>query len=264
MPVANAVGLWGRREFLDDSKAIYCDVLDVPPFGDRDVLMDKRSAEKIEKRTSVFYEKWGAGPAPILVRDDPLLGGANLAVAFGQWGLIPVYRWTKEADVQEARRRIQRIIGRTHKDARNTRRAIVASWLLEHSDSKGQPISRETVGRAVWGRKDGWRRLTTEKAIARLPFSVEQEWMSSYGGRGLRRAEATRQVYRRAKGTEAKAAGQLRKALSRGRRGRVADPNSCDVAALCFTSAIIAASIMQDLTETRRFLFEALRRLVAA
>ena len=199
-----------------------------------------------------FEQDWGVLP-PVKTEElfaDPWTR-IGRAVEAGRWGLIPVYPWTTETEVQAARRRIQRKTGKQHADAASGRKAEIAFWLALQTDAKDHPLSRAEIVRAVWGRTRGLRRPTRSQAIAQLSEAQEEALTQKYMRQGLSREEvaamlfhAEKQIKGRARGSEAKGLMQLRQTLARYQKNiqkkktAIAAPKECDPLAYPITMAI--------------------------
>ncbi|OGC01451.1 MAG: hypothetical protein A3G35_11000 [candidate division NC10 bacterium RIFCSPLOWO2_12_FULL_66_18] len=226
-----------------------------------------------------FYKRWGVFPPLGVDLQDPAESRQGERGAYilgtGTWGLIPVYPWTTEAEVQAARRRIKERIKEkaqnVHQDTRAERRRMqVAGWLAIHSDARGQPIPRALIAQTVWGRKTGLRRPTQAQAIAKLSEDREAELLRSFRAKGLSDGEAERRVYRRARGSEANAVAQVRQARRRYSQSveaslaRLDHPEEGDPLAFALTMALRAAFVSRDSTQVHRWLTSLFQGLVTA
>lgn len=258
--LADVVALLNNAEFCRDARAFH-DAMG--PLVVRKDWPETVAAQEIPR----FYDKWGVlpPPKPLVDSRDPkaILAESRdkCILGSGRWGLIPVFPWTTWAEVKAARRRIQRKIGKEHGDVEAERRRVeIAAWLNQHTDAKRQPIPWAEICRVVWERKTGLRRPTKAHAIARLSEDEETALLREYMNRGLPRGEAGRRVYRRARGSEAKASAQARKAVSRLSQATreilrdVRAPRELDAIGYALTMLFRAALVTRDSAEARRWL----------
>ncbi len=159
-----------------------------------------------------FHQKWKAYPLADqeLIASDPG-HAARLAIAEGNWGLIPYFPWTSKREVLSKFGKLQQVIGRRAK-ARD-RRGALARWMATNG------VPHAAIAKVVYERKDGLRRPSTGKAIAGLSEDREQAMMKQLMGRGFSNTKAERAIYRKARGSEAPAAAQVRMVIKRAREG---------------------------------------------
>jgi len=164
----------------------------------------------VSQRTMPFVEKWGVPPpqAATLMDPDPARPFSD-AVMSGQWGIVPIFGWTKDLEIRAAITRIRRVVRKRHQDAKIARLAQQARWLEDCGYSKPE------IASAVWGRRDGLRRPSRKLAIAGLPEHVERAWYQKYLAQGRDHQEAARLIYKRARGSEAPASATVRMAEHR-------------------------------------------------
>lgn len=163
-----------------------------------------------EELVSPFISRWGVPPphAGALLDPDPrrpIVG----TIAAGRWSVVPIFPWTTDAEIRHAVSRIRRAIGKQHRDAENERRAQLCRWL----EACGVPSSE--IARTVWGRRDGLARPSRSEAIRHIPEVRERELLEEYLRQGLSRDAAEQRVYRRLRGSEAKAVAAMRAAKAR-------------------------------------------------
>jgi hypothetical protein len=157
-----------------------------------------------------FRVTWGVLPPPAVLLVDPAPRRRVVeAMGSGRWGLILVFRWTTDADIQAQSKAIRKIVGKRHHDAQDEHRAQRADWL------EGCGFSRPQVAKAVWGRRHGLRRPTKAEAIRALPEEREQQLIEQATDRGLSYNQAEQELLRKARGSEAPASAMVRVAEAR-------------------------------------------------
>lgn len=157
-----------------------------------------------------FRVTWGVFPPPaiLLVDPDPRRRIVE-AMGSGRWGLILVFPWTTDADIQAQSKAIRKVTRKRHHDAQEEHRAPCAAWL------EACGFSRSQVAKAVWGRRRGLRRPTKEEAIRGLPEEREQQSIAKATEHGLSYDQAEQQLLRQARGSEAPASAMVRVAEAR-------------------------------------------------
>ncbi len=197
-------------EFLRESAAIVQEAQKLGAVIEEEAQWAAEWPGFAERCVRPFIRKWGALPLsdPQFATQDPRRAPA-LAIQASRWGLIPVFPWTGQQEVLSRAREIQQAIGRNKKGFDS--RIVLARWL----DTNGVP--RSAIAAAVWGRKQGLRRPSTGAAIAALAGDREAKLMNRYLGRALPYPAAMRATYRKARGSEAPAAAQVRVAITRDR-----------------------------------------------
>jgi len=157
-----------------------------------------------------FRVTWGVLPPPavLLVDPDPRRRVVE-AMGSGRWGLILVFSWTTNADIQAQSKAIRKVARKRHHDAQEEHRAQCADWL------EGCGFSRPQVAKAVWGRRHGLRRPTKEEAIHALPEEREQQLIEQATEHGLSYNQAEQQLLRQTRGSEAPASAMVRMAEAR-------------------------------------------------
>jgi hypothetical protein len=167
-----------------------------------------------QKRLSAFGERfrvsWGVLPplAVLLIDPDPRRRIVE-ALGSGRWGLILVFPWTTDAEIQAQSKAIRKVTRKRHRDAQEEHRAQCAEWL------EACGFSRSQVAKAVWGRRLGLRRPTKEEAIRALPEDREQQLIEQETERGLSYNQAEQQLLRQVRGSEAPASAMVRMAEAR-------------------------------------------------
>ncbi len=93
----------------------------------------RQAVENFLKRRVSFRHKWGVYPPMSLELVSPR-SRAEIAAFSGRWGVIPVFAWTKKADVLAAFARITRpsVIGKRYRSINSIRRPQLTLWLREH------------------------------------------------------------------------------------------------------------------------------------
>ena len=183
---------------------------------------DRRFLIHAEEHIAPFVRRW-AVLAPIdreLVENEPSKE-VIFSILTGRWGVIPVFPWTSESDIKSQAAKIRRAIGKIHKDAEGKQRGMIARWIRMNPSRQGL-APRAEIAVAVWRRRDGLRRPTRAQAIQKLPDEEEAELLSSYKKQGLSHGQASRRVYRRARGSEAPAVRMVRAAESRQEQASIA------------------------------------------
>jgi hypothetical protein len=157
-----------------------------------------------------FRVTWGVLPPPavLLIDPDPRRRIVE-ALGSGRWGLILVFPWTTDTEIQTQSKAIRKVTRKRHHDTQEEHRAQCADWL------EGCGFSRPQVAKAVWGRRHGLRRPTKEEAIRALPEEREQQLIEQATERGLTYNQAEQQLVRQARGSEAPASAMVRMAEAR-------------------------------------------------
>jgi len=157
-----------------------------------------------------FRVTWGVLPSPavLLVDPDPRRRVVE-AMGSGRWGLILVFSWTTDAEIQAQSKAIRKVTGKRHHDAQEEHRAQCADWL------EASGFSRPQVAQAVWGRRHGLRRPTRTEAIRALPEERERHLIAQATEQGLSHHQAEQQLLRQARGSEAPASAMVRMAEAR-------------------------------------------------
>lgn len=179
--------------------------------------------ERVEALIGPFVRKWGVVPlhSPELANPDPRRPAFE-AIFTGRWGVIPVFPWTTKEEIRATARRIQKKLGKVHRDAQNRRRALIAEWLGGNVTPEGRRVfSRSEVARYLFGRTKGLKRRS-RGAIERLSDEEQSALIGRFMSRRLPYREAERRAIRAAQGSEAPASAAVRKAESRYARQRLA------------------------------------------
>jgi len=85
----------------------------------------------IKNHEDPFLAKWKAIPAPVNLLRSPDHYRRFYATVNGLMGIIPVYPWTTQKEIEQHARRIHRQIGTTHKNSTGDRRIQIAKWLSQ-------------------------------------------------------------------------------------------------------------------------------------
>jgi hypothetical protein len=190
--------LWDDPEFQRDNRALLREALIArigrAPTPEWDAF--------VKSWFHPFVQKWGAVPA----MDVEL---ADLVVFAAQWGAVPIFPWTTNAEIGAAARRIRQHIGKRPRDARTHDRVRLSRWLETNF------IPRREIPRLLGWREDGASRPTVAEAVARGSFDEEQASMRPLLKSGLSYQAAERRMLRRRRGSEARAAVMMRKAQRR-------------------------------------------------
>jgi hypothetical protein len=173
-------------------------------------LTPEEGQRRIIELGKQFQVHWNVFPPPavILIDPDPRRRIVE-AIGSGHWGLILVFPWTKDTEVQAQSKTIRRVAGMRHDDAHEERRAQCADWL------RGCGFSQSQVARAVWGRRHGLRRPTANEVLDQQGMEQEKAWIEEAMKRGASYEQAARQYMRTARGSEAPASAMVRMAQAR-------------------------------------------------
>ena len=157
-----------------------------------------------------FRVTWGVLPPPavLLVDPDPRRRVVE-AMGSGRWGLILVFPWTTDTEIQAQSKAIRKVVGKRHHDAQEEHRAQRADWL------EGAGFSRPQVAKAIWGRRHGLRRPTQAEAIRALPEEQERQLIEQATEQGISHNQAEQHLLRQARGSEAPASAMVRMAEAR-------------------------------------------------
>jgi hypothetical protein len=157
-----------------------------------------------------FRATWGVLPPPAVLLIDPNPRRRIVeAIGSGRWGVILVFSWTTDTEIQAQSKAIRKVTRKRHHDAQEEHRAQCAEWL------EACGFSRSQVAKAVWGRRHGLRRPTREEAIRSLPEEREQQLIKEATEHGLSYSHAEQQLLRQARGSEAPASAMVRMAEAR-------------------------------------------------
>jgi len=126
------------------------------------------------------------------------------AIASGRWGLVLVFPWTTNRQIQTGMKIIRAAIRKQHRDALVNRHAQLVSWL------EACGFDRPTIARAVFRRRSGLRRPTRAEVIRRTSEGRETQLYGEYRGLGLTHQQIQRKIYRRLRGSEALASASVR------------------------------------------------------
>jgi hypothetical protein len=136
-----------------------------------------------------------------------------VAILGGRWGLLRVFPWTTDAEIRAAGKRLRQALQQSGaKEHRDQERVKIdrAMWLRQCGYSSVE------IAKAVWGRRSGLRRPKLAKAVAADKDGTrEAALMRRYRERGLSYQLAERLATKRLRGSEAKAAAMVRRAIRR-------------------------------------------------
>ena len=164
-----------------------------------------------------FFDAWGIAPPRNEGLYKPEFRHQAASMLAGRWGLILIWPETTESDVRAELRRIQRIIGKRHRDslARLPKDAR-ARW-LEHSGFRQAEIAAALYGRTRDARRPTKEQIhRSDKALARVDALVTEFQQA----RGIPRRLAVRRAYALVQGREGKGAGAARAAARRADQAR--------------------------------------------
>jgi hypothetical protein len=165
---------------------------------------DARQLE-VEKVGQRFEDRWGV-PPPMsgeLLDSDPRRRFSD-AIAAGRWGLVVIFPWTTNRSIGAGIKGIRSVVRKRHQDAMIDRHAHLVRWL------EAIGFDRPTIARAVFGRRSGLRRPTTEEAIAGTREERESQLFQEFSALGLTVKQATQKVFKRLRGSEARASAAVR------------------------------------------------------
>jgi hypothetical protein len=216
----------------------------------------------LRRRVVPFAKRWKAWPSidPDLFRParSPLS-----AMLSGQWGVVPVFAWTTDAELRAATRRVRQRIGRRHQDARTPERAMLSRWL----ETNGIP--RREIPRLLGWRADGADRPTAAATLAHVSEARLQAMIRRLVKRGWSEREARREVVRRLRGTEVPASRMVRLSQARFDATRHAleaaliDPPPADALSATISRVVRARVLIQDEAELMQELKHAVDKLYA-
>src|SRR5262249_28344059 len=203
LTIAATLALLRKPEF---TKAAYALLRELAAFGAHNQDQAAREAFANE-RVQPFIAHWGVPPpqAPDLVDPDPRRRVVD-ALASGRWGIVGVFAWTTEREIQAHARKIRRAVAKQHRDAETVQRAQLARWLEDCG------FGRAEIAMAVWGRTTGLRRPSRAKAIQRISEEDERRQLAELQAQGLSRRAAENRLLCRARGSEAAAVAAVRMA----------------------------------------------------
>ena len=213
----------------------------------------------LEQRVLPFIQKWRAAPAidwwlvlPSQTRAER--PDEVLMMLTGEWGIIPVFPWTTDADVLARARQIRRRVGKRHRDSVARHRGPLSRWL----ETNGIP--RREIPRLLGWREDGSDRPTAAAALADLSVEQEAATIRDLSKSGMSYRAAERRVLRELQGSEAPAAGMLRKMQwryddwRRAHEAALASPRLSDPVGFALTRVLRARYVTRDLPELTRAL----------
>jgi hypothetical protein len=183
-------------------------------------------------------------------------------VLTGRWGLLPVFPWTTDAELLAGARRVRTRIGKRHRDAVTHERAVLSPWL----ETNGIP--RREIPQLLGWRDGGASRPTVTEALEDLSFEQEEATLRGLMKRGLSYPEANRRMRRQLRGTEAPAAGKIRKmqwrfdAWRRAAEAALDTPTSADPVSFAVTRVLHARYVRRDLPELTRAVQDLVHALV--
>jgi hypothetical protein len=217
------VRLLENKKFIDDSHAYYKTRYDYAGAGSQSDwdLQRPRFIIDIEKP---FIKKWSATPPDIVLLTSPAHYRKYYATITGQWGLVPVYPWTSQADVEKEVQHIHASIGKRGKDFVSDRNIHVADWLSHQIMPNGTRPKTEDIATAVWNQARRISRspeIADEEAAEEARWRKEQELIRKYKAKGKSPHEAERLTTAALRRAEAPASEKARKALARLRRDKI-------------------------------------------
>ena len=265
LDLKNIVELLNNKQFIADSRD-YRDHYRAQSekIGPSKTEWERQAPAFMSKFLDPFMAKWrGAHPLSDELLSSSLWQKKEIATMTGRWGVIPVYPWTTEKDVNRQTKQIQKAIGKQYTNPTAYRLTLIAKWLSDSylSTRTHKPPKLRDIAAAVWERKKGLNRPSKAQAIANLSEGREVELMRAYIAKGKTRLEAERLIYQRVRGNESAAAAQVRTALGRLRKEQdnlknvISDPQKTDTLGLAITMLLrelpASASSPQDLKAIR-------------
>jgi hypothetical protein len=167
-----------------------------------------RSFPEWERQMSIllqpFLARWGVVPPTTgeLLDADPRRRLVD-AIASGSWGTICVFPWTTDKEVGALTRRIRHAIPTRHRDALSLHNPQAARWL------EACRFTRPQIARAVLNRKTGLRRPTKDE-VSRRNERRQSQLFEEYGHLKLKWGQIEQRVYKRLRGSEARASATIR------------------------------------------------------
>ncbi len=159
----------------------------------------------LEQLCQPFVDRWGVPPptSPELLDADPRRSVVD-AIASGRWGLLPVFTWTRNFEIQARAETIRRFVGKRHKDAVVDRMAQLVGWLWACR------FPRPAIAQELFQRQTDLCRPTISEAIERTPEDRERQLYREYAQRSLDYTEIEQLIYRTLQGSEALASAAVR------------------------------------------------------
>ena len=124
-PISHYIALFDELEFWRDTHALFGAVGDVMEQAPSDRSFQNAWKEILQP----FWYHYRALPA---VEFLPVYYRHGFSVMANRWGVVPVYSWTRDAEIADAVRSIRQKIGRTRGDIQREKRAALGSWLKFH------------------------------------------------------------------------------------------------------------------------------------
>jgi hypothetical protein len=124
-PIDYFLRLFDDPEFWRDTLACFGALGDVVEQGLPGAASQQASKEILEP----FWYHYRAMPA---LQFLPVYYRQGFSVVTGHWGVVPVYPWTKDTEINVAVRRIRRAIKQTRGDVERDKRAALGWWLKFH------------------------------------------------------------------------------------------------------------------------------------
>jgi hypothetical protein len=164
-------------------------------------------AEAVRER---FESLWGVPPPTSgeLLDNDPRRRLSD-AIAAGRWGLVLILPWTANRAIDARVKAIRAVVRKRHQDALVDRHAHLVRWL----ELCG--FDRPTIARVVFGRRSGLRRPSKQEATGHISFDREQQLMQPLLDAGLTHAQAEQRVFKKLRGSEARASAAVRMTAKR-------------------------------------------------
>jgi hypothetical protein len=146
------VRLLENKEFIKDCHTYYRARYEYAGSGLQEGW-DKQRPKFITNIHQPFVKKWAATPPPVVLLTSAAHYRKYYAIITGQWGLIPVYPWSSQVEVEKQVREIHTAIGKRGKDFVSDRKIHVADWLSQQTMSTGTQPSTDDIASIVWNQK---------------------------------------------------------------------------------------------------------------
>jgi hypothetical protein len=208
----NLVRLLKNEEFIRDSHAYYRARYEYVGSGLQEEW-DRRRPQFLIDVHDHFVKKWGATPPGVVLLTSPIHYRKYYAITTGQWGLICVYPWTSQDEVEKQVQEIHTAIGKRGKDFVSDRNIHVADWLSQQTMPKGTRPSTDEIASVVWNQKQG-SHCDSDEADEAL-WKKEQALMRRYRAKGKAYSEAEKLVKAATRRAELPTSEKTRKALAR-------------------------------------------------
>src|SRR5206468_4984865 len=109
------------RSVIAEAKVLYAQAANYEEFKEQAMARGQR-----------FRDRWGVWPPQTgeLLDPDPRRRVVE-AIGSGDWGIVPVFPWTTDREIQARVKKIRVVISKRHKDALDARKPQLAAWLQD-------------------------------------------------------------------------------------------------------------------------------------